>query len=1229
MPNLKSIAFLLMQVLYLSSFGQTGFTENKGQFHDNVLYEAEFHQFKIYIDKQGLTVLLHDQESWIKKVEEFHQHENQRKFGFGHDKLGFHAIKIHFEGGDLRSHSGEYPYDFYSNYFIGNDESRWASGVKTYQKVLFREVYPGIDLEFVALDQRFKYNFIVHPGADLSKIKIAIEGEDYLKVESNQLKIGTRFGELIETMPLTYYSDEKQEQYTVQSEYVESNGLISYKVMDEGSGDLVVDPELIFSTYAGNTVDNFGFTATYDQSGNLYAGGIATSASQTIPNGRYPATPGAFDQTYNGGTGESPANLPCDISISKYNSTGTTLIYATYLGGEGDEYPHSLVVDDQNQLIVFGTSRSSFYPTFNSPPQGLKKGGTDLIVTKFNSNCTGLIGSTYLGGGQDDGLNSSNLTKYFYADDFRGEVNLDTTTGRIFVATTTMSDDFITTNGTFGQSDLTGQDGIILCLSPDLSTLIWSSYFGGSGADAIYSVDIDANGDLYISGGTSSTDLQETGNGYQTANAGGRTDGFIAKISNDGTSIINCTYYGTSNYDQILSLEIDKYGNIFVVGQSSGGIESQGNVAQNAGSGQFITKFNNSIDEVLLVTVYGSGRTVPDITVNAFLVDECDKIFVSGWGGSLYHGPQTKLSNMPITPDAIQSTTDGNDFHLIVFRKDMKEILYGTYFGGDLTDDHVDGGTSRFDKRGVIYQSVCSSCPPTDQQSQVSDFPTTDGAYAEKNLSPRCSNASFKLAFGNLNRPPNLTERTFRVNALDTLNFSYLVNDPDEDTIKVWYTYPDDKVQYFITKPDFKRSEAIVTGYFSFNPDCSLIGDTITVEVYAQDIGCPGIKDSTQVFHIIVDPPPLLPPPGVICLNFLAKDALRIDWEPTEYSKYFSKMYLYKIWPNGTTKLINTYYTQDGGSYTDADVIAPRSNNYTYYLVVENKCGMVGVKSYDLSSVKESEIPVEPTYLKTVTVVDSVLKIEWLKSNEPDFGHYEIYKFRRGSNDPEYVTSISDVDSTYYFDKKVDVDNVSYCYQIRVSDDCGHLSVLSNMGCSIVIRGDAPQYYFNLYWDSYIDWAGGVLDYQLIRSVDTGTLRPIVRVPDTLYSDHDLDLDWGGYWYSVIAYEGAGGQDATSRSNDIYLIQPPLVFVPNAVTANSDGLNDYFGWSDAFVLDFKMTVYNRWGQKVYETTDKNASWDGFFRENDPANSNVYVWIVEYTGWDRSKHMKKGTVTFLR
>ena len=269
-------------------------------------------------------------------------------------------------------------------------------------------------------------------------------------------------------------------------------------------------------------------------------------------------------------------------------------------------------------------------------------------------------------------------------------------------------------------------------MNPDLSEMLWGTYLGGTDGDALYTVDLDSSGIVYASGGTKSDNLPKATAQIGTRAKGGISDGFIAMLNPANFSLTKIGYWGTSKYDQIFSLDIDFENKIYVVGQSMGQMPVSGNVYSDPGSGQFITKFDDALDKVEFSTVFGTGKTSPDITINAFLVDECRKIFVSGWGGETSTKSFSSTSNLPITPDAYQKTTDGSDFYLMVLSKNAKELLYGTYFGGSQTNDHVDGGTSRFDKKGVIYQSVCASCPETNWQHAISDFPTTTGAYAEK-----------------------------------------------------------------------------------------------------------------------------------------------------------------------------------------------------------------------------------------------------------------------------------------------------------------------------------------------------------------------------------------------------------------------------------------------------------------------------------------------------------------
>ncbi len=1244
MPR-KLLFSLLILANAVTALAQIGFIENKGQFDEPIVFRAQFDGHQIYLDKEGFSVLLHDEETWGKYVMDFHSNKRNDDS----ISLAYHLIKYKLVGADLSRFAGQGDFLEYYNYFLGNDPSKWVGGAKNFNKVYYTNVYPHIDLEYEAIDLRFKYNFILHPGADINDIKIEILGSDSVHVSSERISVATRFGMYSEVMPISYevHNEEKTQ---IKMSYVKKGDFIGFETpFFKNKVKTVIDPELIFSTYSGSSVDNFGFTATYDTAGNLYSGGIATTPYSDFPFGKYPVTAGAYNQTFNGGT--------WDIAINKYSADGSALIYATYLGGTKDDYPHSLIVDENNELIVFGSTSSANYPTTAGAVDRTYNGGTDILVTKFNATGTNLVASTFIGGSKDDGVNrydgtSTNKirnTNYFYADDYRGEVNLDED-GNVFVATCTESANFPVTVNALQTSYLGSQSGVVFKLDPSLKTMAWSTYYGGDGKDALYSIDITSQNELVLAGGTTSNAMMPgMGSGFQPVNNGGKAEGFICKISEDGSQVLNATYFGTSEYDQILLAELDEADNVYVVGHSEGDMPVIGNVYSNSGGKQFIAKFDATLENLLVSTVYGSGRAIPDITINAFLVDDCGKVYVSGWGTNSEQDLVSKqLRNMPLTSDAKQRTTDGQDFHILVLERDFQNIVYATYFGGNKTGDHVDGGTSRFDKKGIIYQSVCSSCPENyPATNRISDFPTTTGAFSQRNPSPRCSNASFKMAVVEPNFRPITPITVFTtdiadtvtVSVFDTFSFSYKVIDPDGDSLFVTFDIPDDLKPDLLDYQDSLEGLQQVNASFRAFFTCKNAQKTYKIKVHAMDNGCPTRTENFGEIIIVVREAPVLPPPDVLCLNFVNDGTLRIDWEATDSSKYFYRMTLYKIDPSGNRSVLVTTYSQSEGSYVDTDIVNPRNRDYSYYLVVENICGKLGSKSYLLSSVKESEIPVDATYLKTATVNKQRVEVIYLKSTEEDFGHYEIYKGSRDKGVPlRYVTSIFDINDTIYVDSDVNVNDRSYCYQIRVADNCGHLSKFSNEGCTIVIRGvpineikNVPRFKFDLTWDDYIDWPNGVAEYELIRSVDTGSLKPIVRVDNSIqeFTDSDLDYDWGGYWYSVFAYENQGLYNATSRSNDIYLIQPPLVFVPNAVTANGDNLNDYFRWSDVFVKEFEMLVFNRWGEKVYQTTDKNANWSGEFKESEFGSSNVYFWILTYKGWDNIKYRDDGTLTIVK
>jgi hypothetical protein len=640
----------------------------------------------------------------------------------------------------------------YFNFYLDGDPSKWASEVYGYEEVKYSSFYDGIDLKIYVAGANMKYDFVIAPEADPSQILLDYEGADNLDLENGNLFIRTTLAEVIEKKPYAYQM-KGHDKVAVKCEFVLSENCVSFNFPEgyDPCHALVIDPLLIFSTYSGSTADNWGSTATPGENGTLYSSGVTRQAL----GGYFPATPGAF-QTSSGGQ--------FDISILKYDSTGADLLYATYLGGSQSESPHSLIMNDDQELIVLGTTSSANFPTtagaydrtFNRGPINTTvigipyTNGSDIVVAKFNATGTSLLSSTFLGGSGNDGINRGDIVRN-YGDELRGDVITDDE-GNIYVGTITSSKDFNSFAGSHLVYHGGGSDGLVLKLKPDLSEILWGSLLGGSGAEACYTIKLDADKNLYVAGGTTSADFPVSADAFQPFIAGD-ADGWICKLSPEG-QIVRGTFTGTESYDQVYFLDLSADKEIYVYGQTSGNFKVSPGVFNNPGSGQFIQKFDNSLSTLAFSTVFGSGRGIPDISPTAFSVNECNNLYMTGWGGGINHRAgywptSSTTKGMPVTIDAFQKNTTGNDFYFIVLEDDAEKLLYATYLGGSTSLTHVDGGTSRFDKSGVVYHAVCSGCN-TDGFGPKSDFPTTKNAWSRKNMSKNCNNAAFKFDLSSL-----------------------------------------------------------------------------------------------------------------------------------------------------------------------------------------------------------------------------------------------------------------------------------------------------------------------------------------------------------------------------------------------------------------------------------------------------------------------------------------------
>jgi len=721
------------------------FSENKGQWNADVFFRMRFKTGVLFLEKDKLAYSFVDT---AVLGHAGHSHSSSNANG----GMRGHSFFVHFENCEPQVVAeGMGSYGHYENYFIGNDESKWASNVKVFRGAKYRHLYPGIDLQFEGDDGHLKYSYIVQPHADAGKIKMRFEGVDKIYVRDDNLHYTTSVNEITEEH-LFAYQEINGKKVEVPCGFALYENTVSFEFPEgyNAAYPLVIDPTLVFSTYTGSSADNFGFTASYDNTGHLYAGGIVFDFG-------YPVTVGAYNSSFNSGA--------IDVSITKFNPSGTGLIYSTYLGGQESEDPSSIIVNDQDELVVLGTTSSPNFPTTagaydrtfnygtskdypNNGPSFVS--GTDIFVCKFNAAGSQLLGSTYIGGTSNDGLNDNDLIGqygalvYSYGDQFRGEVLLDAA-GNIYSTSSTLSTNFPATAGAFQTTSGGGQDAVIFKFNTSLTTLVWSSYLGGSGADAGYNILIDDLNNVYVSGGTEGGFPATAGSLYP-AYQGGRSDGYIAKISASGNSILNATYIGTSGYDQSYFIDADGDGTVYVVGQTDGSFPVNGTVYSNANSGQYLAALTPNLSSFVFSTVFGTGDGDPDISPTAFLVDNCGNIYVAGWAGNdLFHYITPTVNSttfgLPLAGTPYQSGTDGSDFYFMVLSKDAASLTYATYFGSGSADDHVDGGTSRFDKNGIIYEAVCAGC------GGFGDFPTTPGAWSEDNLSFNCNEGLIKYEF--------------------------------------------------------------------------------------------------------------------------------------------------------------------------------------------------------------------------------------------------------------------------------------------------------------------------------------------------------------------------------------------------------------------------------------------------------------------------------------------------
>src|SRR5712672_1576210 len=283
-----------------------------------------------------------------------------------------------------------------ANYFIGKDRSKWRANVPTYAKVQYRNVYPGVDLVYYGNQRQLEYDFVVAPGADPKRIALGFKGADKLEIDAKgDLVLRAAGGEVRQHKPVVYQEIDGIRQ-EIDGGYVRKGAnRVGFRLAAyDTARPLIIDPVLSYSTYLGGSGREKGLAIAVDRDGNAYVTGLVSSTD-------FPTTAGAFQPIFGGGTAFG-GGQGFDAFVTKFDSTGSALLYSTYLGGSDDDQGLGIAVDTNGNAYVTGSTKSANFPTTAGAFQPTYGGVTDAFVTKLDPTGSALIYSTYLGGSSGD-----------------------------------------------------------------------------------------------------------------------------------------------------------------------------------------------------------------------------------------------------------------------------------------------------------------------------------------------------------------------------------------------------------------------------------------------------------------------------------------------------------------------------------------------------------------------------------------------------------------------------------------------------------------------------------------------------------------------------------------------------------------------------------------------------------------------------------------------------------
>lgn len=1267
------------------------FIENKGQWVPEAKYKASVPGGSMFITDNGF-VYNYMSESDLERIHEM----VEQGLDIRQESVHHHAYKVSFLGANQnQAFVNENKNAVHHNYFIGNNQAIWKTDVSLYGKITHKNVYDNIDLIIYSKKNTFKYDFVVAPGVDPGKIALGFEGVQPKLSNDGNIVLQTSVNEVVEQAPYSYQMINGKE-VKVPSRYKLEKGIITFD-FPEGYNNaypLIIDPILVFATYSGGTGTGSGFysySTTYDNQGNTYAGSGAYNAG-------WPVTLNAFQSNFVSGQ---------DVAVNKYNATGSALIYSTYYGGNGVDLPHAMIVNNQDELIVVGSTTSTNIPLPATPYDNSLGGGTDIFVAHFNSTGTGLIGATYMGGSSADpavysftgigALTSQNTTSPV-------EVNFDNS-GNIWVVSATPSTDFpVSANA--NQATLSGgNDGVLFKLNPDCSQLLYSSYIGGTANDGVFGIQFNNAGNVVICGATQSTNFPTTTGALITAAPGGTFDGFVSIVNAATGAVLQSTYVGTDNTDQAVAVQVDESNNIYVLGRTLGNYPISTGAYAVAGGDLFIDKLNATLSASLISTRLGNQQTAGRYFPTAFLHDICGNVYVCGLAAG---------TGLPLTTDAFLTS---GPFWFGVLEPGFTGLLYGSYFGAGTDHTHV--GVNRLDPQGIVYHSICN----------INQYPFTNpGSYQPTKLNTGQDIVSFKFNFEATGVNSNFVIDP-TTNQNDTGCAPYTVNFKNTSTSAKVYTWDfgdgsptsnDTNVVHTFMNPGVytvalyanNDSSCITddTAYMTITvlytelPDLTVSDTTLCSFQQSIDIGVqinnPSANNtiqwgpSTGIIGSSTQPVITVDPsvnsvywvtvkdtiPG-IC-GFSRTDTVHIDLSP----RVLDILNNDTVVCEGASVPINalgtpgyTYAWSPATGVSDTTLLEPvitinQPNVYTLTASYPN-CPDTSVQiSFDMHYIPDLQLGPDQSVCQWTEVV--------LESTIAPYRNDYIYQWSPATpnlSDPTGPNTSFAADTT-----------ITYTLHVQTPIGCSDLDTVNVLvypgafGAIVADTGYCPGNEAPLWATGGVSYswtpAYGLSDTTISNPVaspltttdytvyikdmhnclDTEKVtvqvypEAVLNLPDsvTVYPGEQYHVEPGTncLYFSWFPPSGLSSPDisdplmspavrtryfvnattengcAIKDSMDV-LVMETVIDMPNAFAPS--GTNNLFKPSKRGIAQLKeFAIYNRWGNKVYSSTNIDEGWDGT-KDGKAVPMGVYIYVIDAVTDNGKAFTKQGTVTLIR